>query len=189
MPKRPQTYDEPPAPAGHPPDVMPRVHKHRTYVPFYSVHDPLHDVEWRLQNSPYYIVDEYLSYQLLESQDNTGQTSSEGEARISFSKTKSSSWSSTEEFSTAIGITVGAEGGGLKAETKATFGYKESSTEAQSASQGLVSSVPAPNGKVTRVWELRHDYELRRANELDSTDVIQRWSQVFDEVKVVSSTT
>lgn len=181
LPARPPQLPDGPPPqpalvaATRPPE-MPRALVGRTYLPFYAIADPAKSATWKIQNSPYYYIDQYDQYQWKQSSDNRNV---ESPGTLEFQKTRATSYSNLEEFSSTTSVKFSGEAFGIKTELSETIGYKKQETKGGSDSSVFKVTHAVPPDTFLAAWQVTHYYELRRAN----GEHVKGWEQAGEDIK------
>lgn len=136
-------------------------------VPCDLVNDQVHDVSWRVANSPFYRLERHVFYKLLRYVYNTTSVVQPYEVQITAGVTTGQ----TEAFRTSTNVTISAEAGielksifSAKVTTTVSreFGYEtQTSVEQLRQTTDVIPYYAAP-GKATAVWQEWNRYVLYR---------------------------
>ncbi|NEO53809.1 MAG: Vps62-related protein [Okeania sp. SIO3B5] len=141
------------------------------WIPFLSVKDDLHDLVWRVNNSPFYRLDreEFYTRQWHYFNNSEATDSKEVSVKVGVSKTDS------EKFSvvTGISITTEASGGGIanvgfSSKVSVTLslqlGYESSSSFTQMREDTVTDTYNIPGYTAVALWTKTHKFTLRRSD-------------------------
>lgn len=150
-----------------PPEQSELVRDRCVTVPFTGVTDDQYGVDWKVANSPFYVLERWVNFQL-ELYDNNQQAQPhtiESEVTVGVTET------SSETFSHEVGISISYETGvsfGVGAKVKGTlsykFGYSSSTSVAAFRQKTIKMQLVTPGQHAAALWAPRTQFQLVRAD-------------------------
>jgi hypothetical protein len=138
-------------------------------VPFTAINDTERDVVWKLQNSPFYLVEREVYYSLVIFNDNNTNTSQTQSDAISVGITKSQS----DTFSVTTGISVSTEagvsvfgtGGSVSMSVSLELGWSTSTSVEEFRSQTVTRQLTTPPNTSAAMWSATYKLRVLRGDE------------------------
>lgn len=151
-----------------PPSQSTAVWDRKVTLPFIAVVDNHYDLAWKVANSPFYVLERWINFELTLFDDNQQAEPHTIESTITIGVTKQS----TETFTHEVGITVSYESG-IKAgvfESKMTgslsykFGYSSSTQVGAFRNTETKTHLTTPGKKAGAQWTPRTMFKLLRSD-------------------------
>jgi hypothetical protein len=145
-------------------------------VPFTAFADAGKDINWKVANSPFYMVERifYWDWECSTSGFNTCTLSYE--AGTSEATTNSSWQQESVTASEEIGFELKGVGGKMKSTVTKTLGFSRSRQVSSFHKVTVSSSVPAPGeGAILVTWKGANRFSLYRHNALTVEEVVPPW--------------
>lgn len=135
-------------------------------LPFTAIVDSHYDVAWKVANSPFYVLERWVNFELAAFDDNGLETPHEIEVKVEAGVSQQQ----TDTFSHEVGISVSYESG-VKAgvaSSKVTgtlsykFGYQSATQIGSFRSQTITTKLVTPANHSAAMWAPRHAFQLVR---------------------------
>ncbi len=145
-----------------------RVCDRRVTLPFTAILDDQYDLAWKVEHSPFYVLERWVNFELVAFEDNGSSVEHEIEVKVE----TGISAQQTETFSHEVGVSVSYESG-VKAgvaNTKVTgtlsykFGYSSATQIGSFRNQSIITKLITPPDHSAAMWAPRNSFQLVRAD-------------------------